>query len=369
GIVTHRSVRVGGDQFDEAIVQHVRRTYNLLIGERTAEEIKQTIGSVYPVEGPETMEVRGRDLVTGLPKTVTLSAEEVREAMAEPTGAIVDAVRMTLERTPPELAADVMDKGIMLAGGGSLIRGLDRLLMEETGMPVHIAEDPLTAVVRGTGTTLEHDDLLRRVAITSRKTSGWPKGLVGVRARGRAVAAVAGLLVLVLVAIIFLTSRPREGVSRLEAAFRDGLTPLFMTASRVTQAVAGLWDGAVALFNAHDENRRLREEVDALRREVARLEELARQNEALRAALDLPPEAPRPVIFAEVIARPLNNWWGVLTINKGRRHGVEPHMGVVAAHGAVGHIRSASAFSSEVILLSDPRSAVGAIVQRTGEPV
>lgn len=189
------------------------------------------------------------------------------------------------------------------------------------------------------------------------------------RARGRAVAAVAGLLVLVLVAIIFLTSRPREGVSRLEAAFRDGLTPLFMTASRVTQSVAGLWDGAVALFNAHDENRRLREEVDALRREVARLEELARQNEALRAALDLPPEAPRPVIFAEVIARPLNNWWGVLTINKGRRHGVEPHMGVVAAHGAVGHIRSVSAFSSEVILLSDPRSAVGAIVQRTGEPV
>jgi len=116
--------------------------------------------------------VRGRDLVTGLPKTVTLSAEEVREAMAEPTGAIVDAVRMTLERTPPELAADVMDKGIMLAGGGSLMRGLDRLLMEETGMPVHIAEDPLTAVVRGTGTTLEHYDLLRRVAITSRKASG-----------------------------------------------------------------------------------------------------------------------------------------------------------------------------------------------------
>lgn len=172
GIVTHRSVRVGGDQFDEAIIQHVRRTYNLLIGERTAEEIKQTIGSVYPVEGLDSLEVRGRDLVTGLPKTVTLSADEVREAMAEPTAAIVDAVRMTLERTPPELAADVMDKGIMLAGGSSLMRGLDRLLMQETGMPIHLAEDPLTAVVRGTGTALEHFDLLRRVAITSRKVSG-----------------------------------------------------------------------------------------------------------------------------------------------------------------------------------------------------
>lgn len=172
GIVTHRSVRVAGDKFDEAIIQHVRRTYNLLIGERTAEEIKQTIGSVYPVDGLKPMEIRGRDLVTGLPKTVTLTPEEVREALAEPTSTIVDAVRMTLERTPPELSADVMDKGIMMAGGGSLMRGMDRLLMQETGMPVHVAEDPLTAVARGTGLVLEHYDLLRRVAMSSRKVSG-----------------------------------------------------------------------------------------------------------------------------------------------------------------------------------------------------
>lgn len=172
GIVTHRSVRVGGNDFDDALTQYVRRTYNLLIGERTAEEIKKTIGSVYPLDESETMSVRGRDLVTGLPKTIELNSEEVREAMAEPTGAIVDAVRMTLERTPPELAADVMDKGIILAGGGSLVRGLDLLLAKETGMPIHMAEDPLTAVVRGTGVALEHFDLLRRVAITSRKVSG-----------------------------------------------------------------------------------------------------------------------------------------------------------------------------------------------------
>ncbi|MFS8665378.1 MAG: rod shape-determining protein [Limnochordales bacterium] len=172
GIVTHRSVRVGGDELDEAIVQHVRRQYNLLIGERTAEEVKHTIGSAYPMDEHRTMDVRGRDLVTGLPKTVTLSSDEVREAMAEPISAIVEAVRVTLERTPPELAADVMERGIMLAGGGALLRGMDKLLSEETGMPIHVADDPLTAVVRGTGAVLEHLDLLQRVAMSSRKVVG-----------------------------------------------------------------------------------------------------------------------------------------------------------------------------------------------------
>lgn len=189
------------------------------------------------------------------------------------------------------------------------------------------------------------------------------------RERGRAVAAVAGLLVLVLVSVIFLTSRPRDGVSWLETAFRDGLTPLFLAFSRVTQTVAGVWDSAVSVKDAHRENQRLHEELEMLRRELARLEEMERENAALRAALDLPENTPYPVIFAEVIARPLNNWWGVLTINKGQRHGVEPQMGVVAPGGVVGHVRSTSSFTSEVILLIDPRSAVGGIVQRTGEPV
>ena len=140
GIVSHRSIRIGGDEMDEAIVQHVRRTYNLLIGERTAEEIKKTIGSAIP-GGGKTMEVRGRDLVTGLPKTIEISQEEIRESLSEPIQAIVEAVRITLERTPPELASDIMEKGIFMAGGGSLLHGLDRLLAEETGMPVHVSED------------------------------------------------------------------------------------------------------------------------------------------------------------------------------------------------------------------------------------
>ena len=171
GVVSHRSIRVAGDEMDEAIVQHVRRAYNLLIGERTAEEIKTDIGAADgEVEG-RAMEVRGRDLVTGLPKTVTVSDEEIRDALAEPVTSIIEAVRMTLERTPPELAADIMDRGIVLAGGGALLRGMDRLLAEETGMPVHIAEDPVSAVALGTGIALEHYDVMQRVLVNLRRQS------------------------------------------------------------------------------------------------------------------------------------------------------------------------------------------------------
>jgi len=169
GIVAHRSIRVAGDEMDEAIVQHVRRAYNLLIGERTAEEIKTAIGAADgQVEG-RTMEVRGRDLVTGLPKTAIVTDEEIRDALAEPVAAIIEAVRMTLERTPPELAADIMDRGIVLAGGGALLRGMDRLLREETGMPVHIAEDPVSSVALGTGIALEHYDVMQRVLLNPRR--------------------------------------------------------------------------------------------------------------------------------------------------------------------------------------------------------
>jgi len=164
GIVSHRSIRIGGDEMDEAIVQHVRRTYNLLIGERTAEEIKKTIGTAIKSEG-KTMEVRGRDLVTGLPKTVEISQEEIRVALSEPVQAIVEAVRITLERTPPELSSDIVEKGIFMAGGGSLLHGLDQLLAEETGMPVHVSEDALSAVALGTGIALEHFDVMQRVLV------------------------------------------------------------------------------------------------------------------------------------------------------------------------------------------------------------
>jgi len=172
GIVTSRSIRIGGDEMDEAIVNYIKRAYNLMIGERTAEEIKIHLGSAYnpsQEEEEETYEVRGRDLVTGLPKTLSITGREVREALAEPVASIVEAVKVTLERTPPELAADIMDRGIVMAGGGSLLKNFDLLLAKETGMPVYLAEDPLTCVVMGTGKALEEIDSLKRALTSSRK--------------------------------------------------------------------------------------------------------------------------------------------------------------------------------------------------------
>ncbi len=165
GIVFSRSVRVGGDKMDEAIIQYIKRKYNLLIGERTAELIKITIGSAYPGDEIQTMQIKGRDLVAGVPKTVELSDEEIRDSLLEQINQIVEAVRVALERTPPELASDIVDKGIVLAGGGALLRNLDVLLREETGLPVMVADDPLTAVVMGAGKALDELSLLREVAI------------------------------------------------------------------------------------------------------------------------------------------------------------------------------------------------------------
>ncbi len=165
GIVFSKSIRIAGDKMDEAIIQAIKRKYNLLIGERTAESIKISIGRAVPEGEDAYMDVKGRDLVAGIPKTVTVSALEIQESLQEPLNAIIEAIRLTLERTPPELAADIMDKGIVLAGGGALLRGLDQLIRDETGLPVMVAEDPLSAVVLGSGKALDELDLLRKVAI------------------------------------------------------------------------------------------------------------------------------------------------------------------------------------------------------------
>ena len=165
GIVYSLSTRVGGDKMDDAIIQYIKRKYNLLIGERTAEVIKITLGNAYPENEIRTLEVKGRDLVTGIPKTVDVSSEEIREALSEPINAIVEAVKVALERTPPELGADIVDKGIVLAGGGALLKGLDILLREETGLPIIIADDPLSAVVMGAGKALDQISLLRNVSV------------------------------------------------------------------------------------------------------------------------------------------------------------------------------------------------------------
>jgi rod shape-determining protein MreB len=165
GIVISRSLRVGGDKMDEVIINYVKRKYNLLIGERTAETIKITIGTAYPTEQSRTMEIKGRDLIAGVPKTIEITCEEVREALTEPINAIVETVRQTLERTPPELAADIVDKGIVLVGGGSLLANMDVLLREETQLPVMLAEDPFSAVAYGAGKALDTPDFLRDVTL------------------------------------------------------------------------------------------------------------------------------------------------------------------------------------------------------------
>ncbi|HKX19702.1 MAG TPA: rod shape-determining protein [bacterium] len=170
GIVTARSIRIAGDEMDEAIIQYSRKAYNLLIGERTAEDIKIKVGSAYPQKDEQAIEVRGRDLVSGLPRTVRMTSTEIREAIAEPIAAIVEAVKMTLEHTPPELAADIVDRGIIMAGGGSLLRGLDRLLGEEIGMPVTLADDPLGTVVLGIGKVLDELEVLKRVLVAAKRS-------------------------------------------------------------------------------------------------------------------------------------------------------------------------------------------------------
>ena len=164
GIVYCRSVRVAGDELDESISIYLKRAYNLMIGERTAEDIKIKIGSVHVMDKEMTMEVKGRDLVAGLPKTLTITSQEVREALLGPVQTILEAIRITLERCPPELSADLIDRGIVLAGGGALLRGMDRLISEETALPVYVAEDPLSAVVEGTGKVLQEFKFLKKVA-------------------------------------------------------------------------------------------------------------------------------------------------------------------------------------------------------------
>ena len=163
GIVFSKSIRVAGDKMDEAIINFVRRKYNLLIGERTGEQIKMQVGCAYPMDEPKEMDVKGRDLIAGIPKTITINSEDIREALQEPINAIVEAVKVTLERTPPELAADIMDKGIVLSGGGGQLTNLEIVLREETGLPVVVAKDPLYCVCMGSGKVLESLDLFKRV--------------------------------------------------------------------------------------------------------------------------------------------------------------------------------------------------------------
>jgi len=171
GIVTSRSVRVGGDEMDEAIIQYLKRNYNLMVGERTAEDIKIAVGSAYPLKEEMAMEVKGRDLIAGLPKILRITSEEIREALSESISTIVEAIRITLERCPPELSADLVDRGLIMTGGGALLRGFPKLVSEETGLPVHLAEEPLKSVALGTGKVLDELYFLQKLIPSKRQGS------------------------------------------------------------------------------------------------------------------------------------------------------------------------------------------------------
>jgi len=166
GTVFSKSIRIGGDEMNEAIIEYLKKIYNLMVGERSAEDIKIKIGSAYPLEEEMSLEVKGRDLIAGLPKAVTITSEEIRESLQEPLRAIIEVTKISLERTPPELAADLIDHGIVMAGGGSLLKGLDKLISEETGLPVHVADDPVTAVANGTGKVLNEIKYLKKVTVS-----------------------------------------------------------------------------------------------------------------------------------------------------------------------------------------------------------
>jgi rod shape-determining protein MreB len=169
GIVHHNSIRVGGDEMNQAIIQHFKRNHNLLIGEKTAEDIKCTIGSAAALDEEIDKEVKGRDLVDGIPKTVKINSKEIRQALEDPIMNIVEAIRMSLERTPPELASDILDRGIILTGGGALLKNLDVRLRQETSMAIHVADDPLTCVVRGCGQVLDHPEKFHKILVKNRR--------------------------------------------------------------------------------------------------------------------------------------------------------------------------------------------------------
>ncbi len=171
GIVVSKSIRTGGDAMDDAIVRYIRKTFSLLIGERTAEEVKINIGTAMPLDNPEEMDIRGRDLVSGLPKNITINSNQVCEALNEPVTNILDAVRNTLERTPPELAADIMDRGVVMTGGSSLLRNLDRVMSKDTGMPVYVSDDALSCVALGTGLAVENVDVYKKGFMASNSTN------------------------------------------------------------------------------------------------------------------------------------------------------------------------------------------------------
>ncbi len=377
GIVFSRSVRVAGDELDEAIVQYMKRAYNLMIGERTAEEIKIKIGSAYPSEKETSVEVKGRDLVAGLPKTLMITSQEVREALLEPISTIVDSVRITLERCPPELSADLVDRGLVLAGGGALLRGFDKLLSEETGLPVHVAEDPLSAVAEGTGKCLNEIKFLRQVASVDRIVAltdfGGRVCNLGCRDCKPASleihmnrSSILALVILGCILAYFLTFGP-ESTRKLQAGFYQLISPFLATGSGLEKQITAVQKGLKSLEELERDNASLRTENRALKATNQALRDVEREVNRLRLALAYRERSVFKLVPAEIVTRDASTWWRTVTINRGQQDGIETDMSVVTDQGLVGKTTTVSDSISVVLLVSDENCKVAAQVEGTRE--
>ncbi len=310
------------------------------------------------------MEVKGRDLVAGVPKTVVISDEEIREALLEPINAIVEAVRIALERTPPELAADIVDKGIVLAGGGALLRNLDVLLREETGLPVMLADDPLTAVVMGAGERSTRSTSSGTSRSTERPPPSAGAAMLEFVRRNRVLLS-SGFFLLCSLGLLSANAQHPGRIDPLGRVFLEIMAPFQRLTAGVGGGMRGIWTRYVALVGLQHENDQLLDRVRDLERRTSHQGEVELMNRRLKRLLALERELPTSAVAAAVTARDATVWFQSLTLNKGELDGILSGMPVMAPEGVVGLISSTSPHAARVLLLTDPNSGIDVLVQRT----
>ena len=354
GIVVSHSLRVAGDELDEDIVNYVKREMNLAIGETTAEQIKMQIGCAMPLMTEMTMEVRGRDLTDGLPRNEKITSTQVEEAMKESISKIVDIVKSTLEKTPPELASDIMEKGIVLAGGGALIKNLDKLISIETGMPVYVAEEPLDCVVRGAGKTLEDLERLKENIMYRNKKSG----LLGI------------IITIVVLILIVIFSNKEANTSFFENVANKLVMPIQNGLTYVKNKVSGNSSFFTDISNLKTENKELQEKNSKLEQSLRELGNIKTENETLKEYLGLTEKyGEYKTIPGYVINKEINNYSKTLIINIGKQDGIEENMTVIADEGLVGHVISVTDNTAKIRTIVDTSSSISCLMSSSKDSI
>ena len=369
GIVYSRSVRVAGNEMDDAIMQYMKRKYNLLIGETTAERVKMRPSrSAYELDKPLTMEIKGRNLIEGVPKTITVDDTEIREALSECVATIMNAIRVALERTPPELSADISDRGIVLTGGGAMLRNLDKRIRQETGLPVSIAEDPLASVVLGTGKMLTEFRLLRRIAIERQVPVA--TGLIFPahecmefllnRYRNLTV-----LLVAILAQLVLLAYQVKSnGEVRLIRVWAvSAVTPLARVLEAGRSGTVHFFRDYFVLLNVREENQRMHADLDRTKIENQYLRAELSTADRARALSIFQQQSPSKTIAAHVIGNTTGVGAKVVIVDRGTASGIQKGMAVITPDGIVGKVTGAYPTASYVLLITDPSFAAGVLSQ------